>query len=464
MKHLRYQLLATTLLMSVDVSAAAQASDGEATLALSSPVRSGTVEVVKPTPGERIALKQREIFKKERFIAVFGEAAIEELGINWETLGDVKLSFEYPDKRHETHRIKKFMKVQARYHSGNEAFERLNYALSTVLTAQDAVHLDRLEDHARVYFQSKFPGATIKFFPKLDGVQLGSIVCVEQAEGGVKKFYIKTHSDGQASERSSTAGSLNPIELLVYKILQEFGVGCETHFFGRDERNFYIATKDANSEGKFVEYSKVDRKNKATTAPVWGGLSTILVADDRENEINWAAVEEVIATDSLAQSFIHKMSMLDALARLMVLTDLQTNGSNFGFIYNESGLPMLKVIDFRLAEVSRAEEYEFTDSRFGGFLRGNGFFRYATADEAVCYALRNRPKDLRVAEALRVFETQLLGWEEKIERSKTETIDALIAVELERVELEKLIRELEHHADILKANFGMFERLLRSYQ
>lgn len=321
------------------------------------------------------------------------------------------------------------------------------------------VHLARLEDHARIYFRSKFPDASVSFFPKLDGVQLGSIARVELRGGEVKKFYIKTHSNGLASEQSSTAGFLNPIELLVYKILEKFGVGCETHFFGRDESNFYISTLDANAEGKFEEYSKIDRRNRITTAPVWGALSNILVEDDRENEENTEVVERVISEDVLAQSFIHQMSWLDALARLMVLTDLQTNGSNFGLIHNETGLPTLKVIDFRLAEVTRTEEYEFSESRFAGFLRGNGFFRYTTADEAVCYALRNRPKELRVAETLKVFETELLGWEEKIE-----TIEALSAARLSTIEMGRLTEELEIHTDVLKRSFEMFERLLREYR
>ncbi|MBH1989612.1 MAG: hypothetical protein I8H80_00330 [Alphaproteobacteria bacterium] len=458
MKHLRHILLATTILGCAEAAAAAEAF-GDA-----SPVRPGSVEVVKPTPGEKVALKQREVFVKERFIEVFGAEAVDELGVDWEILGDVTVSFEHSQKRHGIHRIKQFMKLQARYHSGKETFERLNYTLSTVLTAQEMVHLARLEDHARIYFQSKYSSATVKFSPKLDGVQLGSIARVELDGGEVKKYYIKTHSNGRASERSSTAGFLNPIELLVYKVLAGFGLGSETHFFGRDESNFYIATLDASAEGRFEEYSKVDRKNRATTAPVWGALNTILVEDDRENEDNTEAVELVIATNPLAQSFVHKMSMLDVLARLMVLTDLQTNGSNFGFIHSDTRLPMLKVIDFRLAEVTRDEEYVFTESRFGGFLRGNGFFHYASADEAVCYALRNRPKKLRVAEALSVFEAQLLGWEEKIEHAKRETIEALITAKLSTIEMERLGKELETHTEILKGSFAMFERLLREYK
>ena len=104
------------------------------------------------------------------------------------------------------------------------------------------------------------------------------------------------------------------------------------------------------------------------------------------------------------------MSMLDALARLMLLVDLQTNGGNFGFVKRGGGLPVLKVIDFRLCEVGVIGDHVFTHQRFRGFLVGNGFFRYASADEAVCYALRNRPKELRVKEAVNVFEKIFARW------------------------------------------------------
>ena len=186
--------------------------------------------------------------------------------------------------------------------------------------------------------------------------------------------------------------------------------------------------------------------------------------DDKENEDNAEAVERVIETDPLAQSFVRQMSLLDALARLIKLIDLQTNGGNFGFIHNDTGLPTLKVIDFRLADVTHADEYQFTDATFAGFMRGNGFFRYASADEAVCYALRNRPKALRVAETLKVFEAQFLGWEKKIEHAKRETIEALITAKLSTIEMERLGKELKTHTEILKGSFAMFERLLREYK
>ncbi|QOL19366.1 hypothetical protein [Candidatus Bodocaedibacter vickermanii] len=458
MKHLRYILLATTILGRAEAAAPAEAFGVE------SPVRHGTVAVVKPTPGEKVALKQREVLVKERFVELFGAEAIEELGINWETLGDETTSFDHPDKRNALHSVKGFLRRQARTHRDSEAFELLHTDVLRLSESILIVHEDRLMEHTAKYFSRLFLDSSIAFQSKKGGDQLGTVALVTCKDETVHKYYVKTHSKGLKTSHSSGVKRLDPIELLVYKILENFEVGSESHFFGRDESNFYIATLDASSEGRFEEYSKVDRKNRATTAPVWGALSTTLVEDDKENEDNAEAVERVIETDPLAQSFVHQMSLLDALARLIKLIDLQTNGGNFGFIHNDTGLPTLKVIDFRLADVTHADEYQFTDATFAGFMRGNGFFRYASADEAVCYALRNRPKALRVAETLKVFEAQFLGWEKKIEHAKGETIEALITAKFSPIEMERLIRELETHTEILKRSFAMFERLLREYK
>ncbi len=44
---------------------------------------------------------------------------------------------------------------------------------------------------------------------------------------------------------------------MVYKILEKIGIGCESHFFGRDIKNFYIATKDAGCDDPYFSYGKL---------------------------------------------------------------------------------------------------------------------------------------------------------------------------------------------------------------
>lgn len=96
------------------------------------PVKHECAESVRPTPGEKVAIKQREVFVKERLIELFGAETVDALGIDWEALSNETIPFEHSQKRHGIHRIKQFMKLQTRTHSGNEAFESLNYGLSIV--------------------------------------------------------------------------------------------------------------------------------------------------------------------------------------------------------------------------------------------------------------------------------------------------------------------------------------------
>jgi hypothetical protein len=250
---------------------------------------------------------------------------------------------------------------------------------------------------------------------------------------------------------------------MVYKVLERSRVGCEVHFFGRDELNFYIATRDANERGGFTEYSKIKHSDKATRAPFWGILSEVLQESAAYNAAHFEEVESALVHDELAQHFIHQMSFSDLLARLMLLTDLQTNGTNFGFVSHTGSLPMLKVIDFRLCEVTRREQLQLNERSFGGFLEGNGTFDYPRADEAVCYALRNRPVHLRVAEARSVFDRELSNWERLIDDAQRGTIDALRQTTLLHEEHARLIEEVVSYTDILKENFRLFETSLRQY-
>ncbi len=55
--------------------------------------------------------------------------------------------------------------------------------------------------------------------------------------------------DWNHSELNSAAAKpVDPRELLVYKVLEHLGVGCETFFFSRSLEDFYFATLDAGHE------------------------------------------------------------------------------------------------------------------------------------------------------------------------------------------------------------------------
>jgi len=75
-----------------------------------------------------------------------------------------------------------------------------------------------------------FPGSTYERFPKSSGVQLGTRVCLI-LDSGDCNIYVKTHADGRLSSNSAAAKVVQPGELLVYKILELTGYGCESLFF-----------------------------------------------------------------------------------------------------------------------------------------------------------------------------------------------------------------------------------------
>jgi hypothetical protein len=411
----------------------------------------------------RFAQRQREVFVRERFEAVFGADVIEGLtrskGIAWDVLSDTSIPFDAASKRAMIRNIKQFF---------------LSYmgerTVPYLVLADDVMRIDgkiaevpenRLEEHARRYFTSgRFEGATVDFRSKMDGDQLGRIVIVTPVDGPEVKYYVKTHSGGVKAEKSTGAKPVNAIELMAYKVLEGFGVGCETHFFGRDEENFYIATRDAGAEGAFEEYSKVNRKDKASTGPVWGVLSEVLVAPMVTDDTERARVEAAIVTDPVAQNFIEQMSMLDVLARLMLLTDLQTNGGNFGFVRQDGGLPVLKAIDFRFHET---DNFRLTERDFGGFLAGNGLFHYASSDKAVRYALRERSERKRLELGQEIFREEFRNWLEVLEKAKMDTREALLSSGLSGDEVELFIVELDAYTEILTGNFGLFEGMFREY-
>ena len=49
---------------------------------------------------------------------------------------------------------------------------------------------------------------------------------------------------------------VDPKELLVYKVLEYAGFGCETHFLQRSIEDVYIATLDGGYNGSFNVFSR----------------------------------------------------------------------------------------------------------------------------------------------------------------------------------------------------------------
>lgn len=441
----------------------------------STPQRAATVNTisgVEPTPGQRMAQLQNDMFSEERFINVFGEEGFNTLletlasdSVNarksFNTLSDASIAYDDPRKRTLMRKIKKWFSAYRGVRS-NE-YLLLSDDLMRLDTSISAVPYNRINESSARYFQDKYPGSSITLADKQGGVQLGTVVRIQTIDGRTLKYYVKTHSSGLISDKSSPAKTLRPQELMVYKVLEELGAGCESLFFGRDDKNFYIATLDANTEGNFKEYSKFDRDQLEDITPLWGYL-TELSDFAHENEANHEAVEAEVARDQIAENFIFQISYLDVLARLMRLVDLQTNGTNYGFLQKSQSLPTLKVIDFRLRDLEEEDDFKITEKHFRGFLKGNGSFHYITADKAICYALRNRPTPIRVEQVRKVFESRLSDWMRVIDASHCKTLESLNSLTLTDPERYKLTEELNHYAHDLNANFRLFKTMLDEWR
>ena len=133
----------------------------------------------------------------------------------------------------------------------SDDFERLYTDLLKLRDKISGIHLERLERCALEYFAQRFRDASaVNFVSKVAGVQLGSQADVTFPDGKLLKYHLKTHSGGRLASHSSAAKPIDPRELLVYKFLEHFGLGCETHFFHRSLEDVFIATLDAgHAEG-----------------------------------------------------------------------------------------------------------------------------------------------------------------------------------------------------------------------
>jgi len=376
-------------------------SDSKEEDALKTPEKKPTVAFSGPTPGEVASKLQSEVLKRDRFVSVFGELTVESWGFDWSALENPDVCFA------NSYRISTMSKLhdtltKASRKRYDEDFRALYLNFLELRDRISIVHAVRLETVTERYFNTIFPDSTVENDVKSGGVQLGTKARVTLATGEERVYHIKTHSEGRLSSKSSAAKLVNPQELLIYKILQYTGFGCETHFLQRSAEDVYIATLDAGHGGNFEMFVKAagrlgKGRDETYGQSLWGTLQDIHT-DPAQND--WKAVEISIQGDAIAQNFLIQVSALDMLSRILRLHDLLNNTENFGFLSKEGENPALKVIDFRVADEG---EFIVDNERFGGFLAGNGWYNYASSHRATRYGLHDRLRAERVASALQVL-------------------------------------------------------------
>jgi hypothetical protein len=403
---------------------------------------------LKITPGKKVAKVQATVLTPERIGAGLGESELSRLsGTDWNEVSSPDTDFESPKKRDLVRKIRTICsKIVTK-----EAQELLRDIL-VVREKMLRVHSERLMEHSQSYFQQLFPNATISFYDKLNGDQLGTKVLIEKDEKSVA-YYVKTHSGGIKKSGSSAAETVNPKELLTYALLDALHVGPEVHFFGRDKQHLYIATKDVKADGKFDEYSRLKEDNAEA---VFGVLTNLDL-----KKLDPEVIESMIARDPVSESFVRMMSILDLVARLIRLTDLQTNGGNFGFVRplnHESFLPLLRIIDFRLVAEKYFQRVHLGDWEL--FLKGEGFFE-DNLDERVEYILQTRDVELRKGLAADIFQHELVEWT-NVMSAAVEKVKASIhqLSEISDEDKADLFRKLDEDAKILIENFDFFKQEL----
>jgi hypothetical protein len=382
------------------------------------PTKHSSFKEVDLTAGKMVAQKQKEIFTEENFSKVFSSDELIKLSIDWQIfqVGE----FDDSTKRQAVSKISNFMKkkLSTRF---DENFIDLNNKILQVVQRQDSVHLQRVDEISSNYFKNKFPEYNIDIDLKSGGVQLGNTVKISKEHERPIIYYVKTHSDGLASGKSSGAKTLNPVELIVYKILEKIGVGCESHFFGRDIRNFYIATRDAGSYGNYLSYEQALSKLKN---------SEFFDSKDFSNGI----------------------FCLDLLSRILRLTDLQTNAGNFGFMHNSDGWHV-KAIDFRVTD---EKNFIINAEYFKGFLEGNSQINYT--DTQIPRIFKNKKSDLSVI-ARDIFLNQFKNFNFIVEESAKDVLVALknnVAEELSEENYKIICNTLLLYEKAIKHNFNIF--------
>lgn len=416
----------------------------------------------KITPGKVMAKKQREELSRERFATVLGTDIVDQWSIDWATLGDDSLAFDNTEKRSCLNFI--IVKMGNLKTNLSTDFYTLYGEVSMIKRQMDIVYLERLENVAVAYFSTQFPGAEVRCIDKGAGVQLGTKAIVKLLSGEERKYHVKTHSEGRLATKSTAAKRVNPRELLAYKVLEHLGFGCETHFFQRSTEDVYIATLDAGHGGTFNVFAKATDRQCQDVHNVYGqslwGRFQILDRDPTKN--NWQDVEDKLQGDESAQNFVIQMSALDMVSRILRLHDLLNNPDNFGFfLKKDASLPLVRVIDFRVAD---EQDSVVTFAHFGGFLEGNGLYNYVGAHESMRYCIHDRSRELRVKTARHILtQGPLAETHHCMERAYGDVREYITGAEVFVDYREKMMNQLDQFYNNIQKNVSYFTEGLQAW-
>ena len=200
------------------------------------------------TPGQMLSEKRAQLLKRENLVRIVGEETVAELDVDWPLIENPNTSPDHPGARVTLFRLIKSLTFLTR-RLGNDPDAKVNlsdlrefYLATLELKMQlSAVHNERLVRKSEAFFTwDRFKDCHYQLKHKTGGVQMGlrALVTFPGTQTPIT-YYVKTHSRGLASERSSAAKRVNSQELVVYKLLESLGFGCEVHFFERSPQCLY---------------------------------------------------------------------------------------------------------------------------------------------------------------------------------------------------------------------------------
>lgn len=273
------------------------------------------------------------------------------------------------------------------------------------------------------------------FFRKGEGVQLGRKMVIDYIDKSTRTphtiaYFIKTHQYGSTSHTSS-AKTVDPKELFIYKAIAYMGAGAKVHFFFNplSHGGFYIATQDAS----FTK--QADRVKSFETY------------DRLKDSLNLQDIYSVRQETKVA------LAKLDILARIFRLHDITTNSGNFGRVTVDGIREKWKIVDFRIDTFS---SYLY-DNIFAGFISGNGTYNY---DGLLGALLRERPEAERLYTAKSVIQELDQGLKTSIpDRHK---ISLIPAIDRAAVEIREYVDRNNNFLRIEPSSIADFERYVES--
>ena len=407
------------------------------------------------TPGQLLAKKQSEFFRREKFEEALGSSIDD---FNWDVLENSSLSPHNTEKRENMNRLRNVLKRLSRSDSNAD---QLYVQILKFKDDMEEVHLDRLKNIVGNFFESKFPNSTITTSDKMNGDQLGEVVKVTEPNGESTRYFVKTHSAGKKAEKSSAAKKVNPKELFVYKVLEYLGVGPKTYFTGRSDTDIYIITKDVAAEGTFDIFETLRKSDAGKRREIWGRLEDI---DTTQETINYLEIEQSLQGDDASQNYLKQVTTIDLLSRLMNLSDLLNNSDNYGFLISDKqdSKVSLKIIDFRVVEM---DDYNATNDNFRGFEAGNGRFNYGSTHKTLRYPLRDRALVDRTRSALYAMtEGSLKDMKLAIENAFNDTASFFRENEsLFEESIKFYLDDLVAYRNAIDGNFELFKTMLENW-